>query len=166
VLFLGSTVGNFAAGEDVTFLRRLRERIATGDALLLGADLVKPRAQLLAAYDDAAGVTAAFNLNLLARVNRELGADFNVRGFAHEVRFDEQTSTVEMHLRSLEAQVVRVPCAGIHVSFAASETIWTEGSRKYALEDLQRLGSAAGFRIDAQWTDDEWPFAETLLVAV
>jgi len=166
VLFLGSTIGNFAPGAEVQFVRRLREQLQRGDALLIGADLIKPHAQMLAAYDDPAGVTAAFNLNLLARVNRELGADFEVRAFAHEVRFNEKTSTVEMHLRSLNAQTVHVPCAGIQIAFQRGETIWTEGSRKYTIADLDQLASASGFSVEARWVDEEWPFAEMLFVAV
>ena len=166
VLFLGSTIGNFDAGADVRFLRQVRQILASGDSLLLGADLVKPRKQLLAAYDDPAGVTAAFNRNLLARINRELGGDFDVRAFEHEARFNENTSSVEMHLRSRKRQVVHVRLAGLEVTFARGETIWTESSHKYTLEELAALSTAAGFALEAQWVDAEWPFAENLLVAV
>src|SRR5262245_37246427 len=104
VLFLGSTIGNFDAGADVRFLREVRQRLAPHDSLLLRADLIKPRQQLIDAYDDPAGVTAAFNRNLLARINRELDADFDLRAFEHEARFNEETCSVEMHLRSLKRQ--------------------------------------------------------------
>jgi dimethylhistidine N-methyltransferase len=166
VLFLGSTIGNFDLGSDVRFLRDVRQTLAPGDTLLLGADLIKPQQQLLDAYDDPAGVTAAFNRNLLARINRELDADFNLRHFEHEARFNEKTSSVEMHLRSLRAQVVEVRWAGFQVAFAAGETIWTESCHKYSLPELTALATAARFRVEAQWIDAEWPFAESLLVAV
>jgi dimethylhistidine N-methyltransferase len=166
VLFLGSTIGNFDPGADVRFLRDLRNTLAAGDSLLVGADLIKPRQQLMDAYDDAAGVTAAFNRNLLARINRELDADFDLREFEHEARFNEETGSVEMHLRSSKEQVVHVRWADFEVPFTAGETIWTESCHKYSLEELSALATAAGFRIDAQWVDEEWPFTESLLVAV
>jgi uncharacterized SAM-dependent methyltransferase len=166
VLFLGSTIGNFDPGADVRFLRDVRKTLTAGDSLLLGADLIKPRQQLMDAYDDAAGVTAAFNRNLLARINRELDADFNLRAFEHEARFSEDTGSMEMHLRSLKEQVVHVRWAGFDVPFTAGETIWTESCHKYSLEELSALATAAGFRIDAQWVDEEWPFTESLLVAM
>jgi dimethylhistidine N-methyltransferase len=166
VLFLGSTIGNFdAGGADVRFLSQVRETLLPGDALLLGADLVKPREQLLRAYDDPAGVTAAFNRNLLARINRELGADFDLGTFEHEARFNEKTSNVEMHLRSLKRQTVRLGCAGCKVTFEEGETIWTESSHKYTLNELSRVAAEAGFREEAQWVDEEWPFTESLFTA-
>jgi dimethylhistidine N-methyltransferase len=163
VLFLGSTIGNFDPGADVQFLIDVRQRLSPGDSLLLGADLVKPRQQLIAAYDDPAGVTAAFNLNLLARLNRELGAAFDLRAFRHEARFNEQTSSIEMHLRSLRHQAVKFAQGDFQVTFEAGETIWTESCHKYSIPELARLASATGFRIEAQWVDDEWPFSENLL---
>lgn len=166
VLFLGSTIGNFDGGANLSFLQKVRQILAPGDALLLGADLVKPRELLLAAYDDPAGITAAFNRNLLVRINRELDADFDLRAFDHEARFNEATSSVEMHLRSVKRQTVRIRAAGIEVTFAGGETIWTESSHKYSLPELDRLATDAGFRTDAQWIDAEWAFAETLLLAV
>lgn len=165
VLFLGSTIGNFDPGADVRFLRDVRKTMVCGDVLLLGADLVKPRPQLIDAYDDPAGVTAAFNMNLLARINRELNADFDLRAFKHEARFNEQTSSIEMHLRSLQPQTVNVRGARFCVMFAEGETIWTEGCHKYSLPEVTRLAEAAGFRIEAQWLDDEWRFSENLLIA-
>jgi L-histidine N-alpha-methyltransferase len=166
VLFLGSTIGNFGAGADVSFLLEVRRRLQPGDVLLLGADLVKPRELFIAAYDDPTGVTAAFNRNLLARINRELDADFDLHAFEHEARFNERTSSVEMHLKSVKRQTVRVRAAGVEVTLASGETIWTESSRKYSLAELDRLATDAGFRTDAQWIDAEWAFAETLLLAV
>jgi dimethylhistidine N-methyltransferase len=166
LLFLGSTIGNFDPGADIRFLTEVRRALAPGDALLLGADLLKPRQQLISAYDDPAGITAAFNRNLLARINRELAADFDLRAFEHEARFNEKTGSVEMHLCSLEEQVVNVREGDFRVTFAKGETIWTESSHKYSLAELTALASAAGFCIEAQWIDDEWPFTENLLVAV
>ncbi len=165
VLFLGSTIGNFDSGEDVRFLMSVRETLVPGDFLLLGADLVKPTERLLAAYDDAAGVTAAFNLNLLARINRELDADFNLRAFEHVARFNQQTSSVEMHLRSKRRQTVAVERADFTARFLEGETIWTESSHKYLARELETLATASGFDCQAQWIDDEWWFAENLFVA-
>jgi len=166
VLFLGSTIGNFDSGADLRFLKSVRNTLLPGDALLLGADLVKPLSQLLAAYDDPLGVTAAFNLNLLARINRELDADFNLQMFQHLAVFNERTSTVEMHLLSKTDQTVTIPGAELTVAFAEGETIWTESSHKYVATELLTLAQNAGFRCDAQWIDAEWPFAENLFIAV
>ena len=166
VLFLGSTIGNFDSGADLRFLQGVREILFPGDSLLLGADLVKPLSQLLPAYDDPSGVTAAFNLNLLARINRELDADFNLRQFEHLARFNEHTSSVEMHLRSKKSQTVTVPRSEFMVRFSAGETIWTESSHKYSASELVSLANAAGFSCEAQWIDPDWPFAENLFIAL
>jgi dimethylhistidine N-methyltransferase len=166
VLFLGSTIGNFDAAADARFLSGVRSVLAPGDSLLLGADLLKPIDLMLDAYDDPRGVTGAFNLNLLGRINRELDGDFNLRQFEHVARFNQSTHSIEMHLRSKKRQVVNIAGAGIAVTLAAGETIWTESSHKYALREIGELAVSSGFRIDMQWTDDEWPFAETLFVAV
>lgn len=165
VLFLGSTIGNFDSPADTHFLHEIRRLLRPGDSLLLGTDLEKPLPQLLAAYDDAAGVTAAFNLNLLARINRELDADFDLSQFEHMAKFNRQTSSVEMHLRSRREQTVRVRKANLTVRFLADETIWTENSRKYSVHELLQMAEQAGFRPDAQWIDREWPFAESLWIA-
>jgi len=165
VLFLGSTIGNFEHPADVTFLRKMRGILCPGDALLLGTDLTKPMRQLLDAYDDPLGVTAAFNLNLLARINRELDADFVLDQFEHVARFNEDVGSVEMHLRSRNKQVVSMPAASLTVTFAEGETIWTESSHKYSAAEVFRIAEKAGFRCDAQWIDEEWPFAENLLIA-
>ena len=164
VLFLGSTIGNFDRPADVKFLRAVRRILRPGDALLLGTDLLKPIPQMLDAYDDSLGVTAAFNLNLLGRINRELGANFVLSQFKHEARFNPETRSIEMHLRSERNQNVTISRAGLTVTFRGGETIWTESSHKYSQPELLQLAMAAGFRCEQQWVDDEWPFAETLLV--
>jgi L-histidine N-alpha-methyltransferase len=165
VLFLGSTIGNFEHPADVNFLRHMRGILQAGDALLLGTDLEKPVHQLLDAYDDSLGVTAAFNLNLLARINRELDADFNLDQFEHLARFNQSVGSVEMHIRSRKEQTVTIPAAALSVTFLEGETIWTESSHKYSLGEISRIAESAGFRCDAQWIDEEWPFAENLLIA-
>jgi dimethylhistidine N-methyltransferase len=165
VLFLGSTIGNFDRPADVKFLRAVRRILQPGDALLLGTDLIKPIPQMLDAYDDSLGVTAAFNLNLLARINRELGGNFVLPQFRHEARFNPETRSIEMHLRSARNQNVTISRAGLTVTFHEGETIWTESSHKYSRPELLQLAMAANFRCEQQWVDDEWPFAETLLVA-
>jgi dimethylhistidine N-methyltransferase len=163
LLFLGSTIGNFDREAAAGFLREVRRCLRAGDALLIGTDLVKPEAALLLAYDDPAGVTAAFDRNLLVRINRELGGTFDLRRFVHEARWNAEERRVEMHLRSLGIQRVAIPGADLVASFAADETIWTESSYKYRREEPEAMGRAAGFRSAGQWLDDEWPFAETLL---
>ncbi len=165
VLFLGSTIGNFEPEAAVDFLLAVRICLEPGDALLLGTDLVKPVDQLLLAYDDPAGVTAAFNRNLLARINRELGADFNPRCFEHLVRYDAEAQRIEMHLRSLEYQLVRIPAADLIVDFVPEETICTEACHKFRPDQICASARIAGFRVAAQWADVDWPFAESLLVA-
>lgn len=165
VLFLGSTIGNFDRPADVRFLREVRRILQPGDALLLGTDLEKPIPQLIRAYDDPLGVTAAFNLNLLVRINRELDADFVVEQFEHEARFNFETRSIEMHLRSTRDQVVTVGEAGISVPFRENETIWTESCHKYSVEEVTAMAADASFRCEARWIDGEWPFAENLLVA-
>ena len=132
---------------------------------MLGTDLEKPLGQLLAAYDDPLGVTAAFNLNLLARINRELEADFDLASFRHEARYNTSQQRVEMHLRSVREQVVAIPRAGCKVHFRTDETIWTESSHKYRVGDVPAMARRNGFRLASQWVDAEWPFAESLLIA-
>ena len=165
VLFLGSTIGNFEGLAGVKFLKGVRRILQPGDLLLLGTDLEKPVPQLLAAYDDPLGVTAAFNLNLLARINRELDADFDLDEFEHTARFNAESRSVEMHLRSRRKQSVAVRRAQLVATFAQDETIWTESSHKYSLAEVSQLVREAGFHRDAEWIDPEWPFAESLLVA-
>jgi len=166
VLFLGSTIGKFEGEASAHFLRQLRGILWEGDVLLLGADLEKPVDILLAAYDDSLGVTAAFNLNLLARINRELGANFDVRQFAHQVIFNQQTRSIEMHLRSLSDQTVTIPGADLVVKLARGETIWTESCHKYSFDELRTMANESGFRPAGIWLDPAWPFAENLWVAV
>ncbi len=165
VLFLGSTIGNFDRPAGVKFLAEVRRILEPGDSLLLGTDLEKPSSQLLAAYDDELGVTAAFNLNLLARTNRELGADFDLRGFGHVAKINHEARSVEMHLQSKRRQIVSIPAAEVVVEFLEGETIWTESSHKYSADEIPRTARAAGFRCETQWIDEQWPFAENLLIA-
>jgi len=164
VLFLGSTIGNFDRDAGEEFLRETRAILRPGDALLLGTDLEKSVELQLLAYDDPAGVTAAFNMNLLARINRELGADFDLNCFQHEARWNYVERRIEMHLRSLRRQTVRIPAAGLRVMLDEDETIWTESSHKYKAEEIPGMAERTGFRCDGQWIDDEWPFAQNLLI--
>ncbi len=166
VLFLGSTVGNFDRPAGVKFLAEVRRILDPGDSLLLGTDLEKSSAQLLKAYNDELGVTAAFNLNLLARINRELDADFDLSQFAHVARINYEARSVEMHLQSKRRQMVRIPAADVRAEFLEGETIWTESSHKYSTKEVFQMAHNAGFRCQAQWIDEQWPFAENLLVAV
>ncbi len=165
VLFLGSTIGNFDRPAGIKFLAQVRQILQAGDSLLLGTDLEKSSSQLIAAYDDELGVTSAFNLNLLNRINRELEADFDISRFEHVAKINHQTRSVEMHLRSMQAQTVNISAAELTVQFAEGETIWTESSHKYSLQEVFSMSRTAGFRCEAQWIDDQWPFAENLLVA-
>ena len=165
VLFLGSTIGNFERTEADAFLRQLRRALAPGDALLLGTDLEKPIARLLPAYDDPGGSTAAFNRNLLVRMNRELGADFDPARFEHEVRWSAAERRIEIRLRATSAQRVRIPAADLEVTFAAGEALWTENSHKYAEHEAVEIARRTGFRCEGEWVDREWPFAESLLIA-
>lgn len=165
VLFLGSTIGNFDREAGIKFLSKVRSILQPGDSLLLGTDLEKPSWELLQAYDDELGVTAAFNLNLLSRINRELGADFDIPQFAHFARLNHEARSVEMHLRSKRRQVVSIPAAEVVVEFQADETIWTESSHKYSASEVFQIARDAGFQCKVQWVDQQWPFAESLLVA-
>src|ERR1035437_297085 len=164
VLFPGSSIGNFEPEAAIHFVDSIRRRLAPGDALLLGTDLVKPTAQLLDANDDPTGVTAAFNLNLLGRINRELDGDFDLRQFAHVIRYHEEAQRIEMHLRSRVYQIVSIRKADLIVDFAAGETICTEACHKFYLEQVETMADAAGFRLQQQWVDEEWGFAENLLI--
>ena len=153
-LFLGSNIGNFDPPGADALLLSIRAALADGDALLLGADLVKPERELLLAYDDPLGVTAAFNRNLLVRVNRELGADFNVDGFEHRAVWNASESRIEMHLVSTARQRVRVPAADLDITFEPGETIWTESSHKYHPGNVSEMLGRAGFRPITEWVDD------------
>jgi dimethylhistidine N-methyltransferase len=163
VLFLGSTIGNLDPESAAALLREVRKILVPGDALLLGADLRKPKEIIEAAYDDALGVTAAFNLNLLARINRELDGHFDLSKFAHRAFFNEEKSRIEMHLVSRERQ--RVSVNGLMVDFAEGETIHTENSYKYTDADLQKLADAGGFSLAQRWRDADNLFTDLLLLA-
>ncbi|GLK80064.1 L-histidine N(alpha)-methyltransferase [Methylopila turkensis] len=165
--FPGSTIGNLTPHEAVAFLDRMRGHVDGTDAgeagrAIVGVDLVKDLETLLAAYDDAAGVTAAFNLNLLARVVRELGAEADLDGFAHEARWNAAESAVEMHLVATSAQEIRLD--GEIFRFRAGETIHTESSRKHTVEGFGRLAAAAGWDLGEVWTDADEAFAVAGLV--
>jgi L-histidine N-alpha-methyltransferase len=164
-LFLGSNIGNFDPPGADAFLRAVRRLLKPGDALLIGTDLVKPEADLLLAYDDPLGVTAAFNRNLLVRINRELGADFDIGAFRHHVVWNADQSRVEMHLVADRPQHVRIPAASMEVAFQQGEAIWTESSYKYRPEDVVEMLELAGFHHLAQWIDEENGFALTLVEA-
>jgi dimethylhistidine N-methyltransferase len=155
--FPGSTIGNFRPEEAVDFLAGCRRVLGRDGGLLVGVDLKKDKAVLDAAYDDARGVTAAFNLNLLERMNRELGADFDLDRFAHDAAYDEGSGRVEIYIRSLADQIVTV--AGRAIRFAAGERIHTEDSCKYALGEFQRLAAHAGFGAVRSWTDEDRLFS-------
>ncbi len=167
-LYIGSSIGNFAPEEATEILRKLRSQLTAGDWLLLGVDLApserKPVAMLLAAYDDAAGVTAAFNKNVLVRLNRELGANFAVDRFAHRARWNAAASRIEMHLESLDEQTVRIGDDSVH--FASGETIHTENSYKFTQAGLFTLLRDSGFVTDRAMHDSDERFAVVLAKAV
>ncbi len=165
VLFLGSTIGNFDRVPGEQFLAQVRQALMPGDAILLGTDLEKPVPQLILAYDDPLGVTAAFNLNLLCRINRELGANFVPSQFRHVAHYSPANRRVEMHLLSLKDQVVKIPRANFEVEISNAETIWTESCHKYRVEEVVAMAERSGFQCESQWVDAEWPFAESLLIA-
>ena len=164
LLFLGSTIGNFEPDQAQDFIREIGGRLRPGDGFLLGTDLLKPVPTLLAAYDDPLGVTAAFNRNLLTRLNRDLDADFDPGSFAHEARWSAAESRIEMHLVARRAHTVMIRALDMRVRFAERETIWTESSYKFEREDAARLAKHAGFECLSQWVDREWGFAESLLL--
>ena len=165
VLFLGSTIGNLDRGETVAMLRDLRAVLAAGDALLVGADLRKSKAILEPAYNDILGVTAAFNLNLLQRINRELGGHFDLRAFAHRAFYDEEAGRIEMHLVSLRDQSVRIDDLAVAIDFHEGEAIHTENSWKYGDDDIEAMGREGGFDLVRRWTDAAGWFGEFLLTA-
>jgi dimethylhistidine N-methyltransferase len=166
VLLLGSNIGNFDPPAAHEFLQKIREALAPGDYLLLGADLVKPEEELLLAYDDPLGVTAAFNRNLLVRINRELGGTFDINTFAHVARWNGEAQRIEMHLESLVDQRVRIDGAGLTVAFKRGERIWTESSYKYDAHQIEEMGLLAGFALTEQWIERPAAFALTLFTAV
>lgn len=161
-MYIGSSIGNFSPREARTILRNLRSQLRPGDALLLGTDLVKDEATLVRAYDDEDGVTAAFNLNVLHRLNRELGADFDTGCFRHRARWNRVESRMEMHLESTRDQCVNIPAAQLSIQFAAFETIHTENSYKFTRDTLGALLDDAGFAIEQTWMDPREWYALTL----
>jgi dimethylhistidine N-methyltransferase len=166
VLLLGSNIGNFDPPAAAAFLDRIRAALAPGDLLLLGADLVKPERELLLAYDDPLGVTAAFNKNLLVRINRELGGGFDLGVFDHLAVWNAAERRIEMHLVSRADQRVRVTSGGATVTFQRGERIWTESSYKYEPDGIVDMGAEAGFAARDQWIDERAGFALTLLGAI
>ena len=157
VLYIGSSIGNFEPAHALNLLRDVRGRLTPGDQLLLGVDRVKDRSVLLRAYDDEAGVTEAFNKNVLVRMNRELGANFNTRLFRHRARWNEEHSRIEMHLESLISQQVTLRALDLEIKFTRGETIHTENSYKFTREGVVRLLKRAGFSLTRCWTDErEW----------
>jgi dimethylhistidine N-methyltransferase len=164
-LFLGSNIGNFDRDGAEQFLSVLRGVLRAGDALLLGADLKKDRATLEAAYDDALGVTAAFNLNQLVRLNREFDADFNVRAFRHVAIYNEAEGRVEIYIESRFAQVVQLPKLDMEITFAAGERIHTENSYKSDASELDALAARTGFNCAHRWTDAAGRFSSNLFIA-
>jgi dimethylhistidine N-methyltransferase len=162
VLFLGSNIGNFDPPAARDMLRRIRGSLVEGDALLLGTDLVKSPRVLQLAYDDPLQVTAAFNRNLLRRINDELGGTFDLDGFAHRALWNPSESRIEMHLVSSRQQLVRISAADLEVEFKKNEWIWTESSYKYEPDQVLAEGRDAGFQHGEQWIDEDARFALTL----
>jgi len=164
-LFLGSNISNFDLDEALRFLRALRSVLRTGDALLLGADLKKDPAILEAAYNDSLGVTSAFNLNVLARINRELGGSFDLRAFRHHAFYNEAMGRIEIYIESLVDQKVRIDKLDLEAEFAAGELIHTENSYKYDIAGIARLAGETGFECSRSWYDSQERFSSNLLLA-
>jgi L-histidine Nalpha-methyltransferase len=162
VLFLGSNIGNFDPEEAVRLLRQIGAALRPGDLVLLGADLIKPERDLLLAYDDPLGLTAAFNKNVLLRINTELGAEIDLASFVHEARWNAAASRVEVHLVSTRRQVIEIPRARCRVTFEGGESIWTESSYKFEPRGLEQLGALVGLTLQEQWVDGSAGFALTL----
>jgi dimethylhistidine N-methyltransferase len=165
-LFLGSSLGNYDPPDARRLLGLVRSAMGAGDRFLLGLDLKKDGAVLHAAYNDAAGVTAAFNLNLLARINRELGGHFDLERFAHAAFYDAEAGRIEMHLESREDQVVRIDALGRSIGFRRGERLHTENSYKYGPQDLADVLHGTGLALERQWHDERRWFALTLLAPV
>jgi uncharacterized SAM-dependent methyltransferase len=166
VLCLGSSIGNLMPHEAAEFFAKIRNRLGRGDLFLFSADLEKDEPRMLAAYDDALGVTAAFNLNVLVRLNREMGANFDLSLFEHVARYNSDLHRIEMHLRSRVDQVVSISGSSLLLTLRKGETIRTEYSYKFRLPEIRKLCEGAGFRLETQWVDLEWPLAQTLLRVV
>jgi dimethylhistidine N-methyltransferase len=161
-LYIGSSIGNFSPDEAIAVLRNLRAQLRPGDSLLLGTDLAKDPRRLIDAYNDSKCVTEAFNLNMLRRLNRELGASFDLASFRHKAVWNAEASRIEMHLESLRAQKVRIPALGLNISFTAGETIHTENSYKFTPASIAAMLEASGFRTAKTWHDEQNWFAVTL----
>jgi L-histidine Nalpha-methyltransferase len=166
VLYLGSSIGNFEPQEALDLLRRMRAHMQQADYLLIGTDLVKDRSVLLPAYNDAQGVTARFNKNILARINRELGGNFDLDLFRHIALWNPERSRIEMHLESTLDQTVRVKLIGLEVAFAKGERIHTENSYKYTIAGVREFLRSTGFEIESTWTDDKNWFGTHLARAI
>lgn len=164
-LFLGSNISNFDLEEALRFLRAMRNVLKQGDALLLGADLKKDPAVLEAAYNDALGVTSAFNLNVLARINRELGGTFDLHDFRHRAFYNEAMGRIEIYIESLKDQRVRIEKLDLEIEFANGELIHTENSYKYDKAGIEQLAAATGFALSRTWLDSQERFSSNLLLA-
>ena len=164
-LFLGSNISNFDPSEALKFLQALRDVLRIGDALLLGADMKKDVATIEAAYNDALGVTAAFNLNVLARINRELGGKFDLRSFEHFAFYNQDKGRVEIYIKSLTEQTVSIEELGMEVHFAEGELIHTENSYKYDLSGIAQLAAETGYTSSRTWLDSQQRFSSNLLLA-
>jgi dimethylhistidine N-methyltransferase len=162
VLLLGSNIGNFDPRDSHVLLRRIHDMLGRGGALLIGADLIKPESDLLLAYDDPLGVSAAFNLNVLVRINRELGGNFDVAAFRHRAVWNPRCSRMEMSLVSTAAQVVRIDAIDLEIELAEGDAIWTESSYKDTAAGWTRRLDGAGFQTVAQWIDGDNGFALSL----
>jgi L-histidine N-alpha-methyltransferase len=162
VLYIGTSIGNFSPDKARTILRNLSSQLRVGDALLLGTDMVKDEGTLVAAYDDRNGVTAAFNLNILRRLNRELGADFDSANFRHRSLWNCVDSRIEMHLECTRYNLVRIAAANLDIHFTKSETIHTENSYKFTRESIRILLEDAGFDVKQTWMDGREWYAVTL----
>jgi dimethylhistidine N-methyltransferase len=153
VLYIGSSIGNFEPDDSVRMLRRIRRSLRSGDALLLGADFAKSPKILVPAYDDAQGVTAAFNKNVLVRLNRELDSDFDLDAFRHVALWNKRCSRMEMHLESVREQQVFLPVIGMDIKFDAGERIHTENSYKYTMDMIEAILRESGFKLEQSWSD-------------
>jgi dimethylhistidine N-methyltransferase len=162
VLFIGSTIGNFEPDEALAFLKSVHQSLQPGDALLIGFDLIKDACVLHAAYNDAQGVTAAFNKNMLVRINRELGGSFDLEAFEHVAFWNRRESRIEMHLESVYEQTVWVEDLGRGFHFDRGERIHTENSYKFNAGSIARLLRRSGFKLEKQWTDAQGWFCEAL----
>jgi dimethylhistidine N-methyltransferase len=159
VLYIGSSIGNYEPEEAAELLNNIRRSLSAGDALLLGTDMAKDESTLLAAYNDSQGITARFNLNILARINRELGADFDLAAFRHKALWNRQASRMEMHLESLRAQTVRIADLDLAINFKKGETIHTENSYKFTDKMVRDVVADGSFLLERTWTDDQKWFA-------